>query len=38
LQGLASLGVKRAEWLVHQENFRINRERTGDADALLHAA
>ena len=30
--------VERAEWLVHQQNLGLHRQRAGDADALLHAA
>ena len=30
--------VERGEWLVHEENFGLDDESAGDADALLHAA
>ncbi len=30
--------VKRGEWLVHEENFGLDDESAGNADALLHAA
>jgi hypothetical protein len=30
--------VERAEWLIHQQDFRLVRECPGDGDALLHAA
>jgi hypothetical protein len=32
------LRIERAERLVHQQDFGIDGERTGDADALFHAA
>src|ERR671933_429917 len=38
LQQLARLGVQRAEWLVHQQDLGIERQRAGQAGALLHAA
>ena len=38
LQAFARLRVERAERLVHQQHFRIDRERARNADALLHAA
>src|SRR5215213_11408365 len=38
LHGFARLRVERAERLVHEQNFRIDRQRTRDADALLHPA
>jgi hypothetical protein len=30
--------VERAEWLVHQQQFRLKNERAAQGDALLHAA
>ena len=38
LELLARDGVERAERLVQQQDLRVERERAGDADALLHAA
>ena len=38
LQDLARLGVDRREWLVHQQDARLDRERAREAAALLHAA
>ena len=37
LQRLASLGVERAKWLVHQQDLGIDGERAGDTDSLLHS-
>ena len=30
--------IKRRQWLVHQQDFRLHRERPGDSNALPHAA
>lgn len=30
--------IERGKWFVHEENFGLDNESTGDADALLHAA
>ena len=38
LHGLAGQCIQGAERLVHQERVRIGGQRTGEADALLHAA
>ena len=38
VQALAGHLVERAERLVHQQERRVERERAGDRDALLHAA
>src|SRR6185312_14909674 len=38
LHRLAREGIERAKWLVEQEDLGIIGERTGDRDALLHAA
>jgi len=38
LQGTPGQGVQRREGLVHQQHFRGQRQRAGDADALFHAA
>jgi hypothetical protein len=38
LQRAAGQRVERREWLIHQHDFRRDRERAGNADALLHAA
>ena len=38
LQLLARDGIERAKGLVEQQNVRVERERPGEADALLHAA
>ena len=35
---LVGLGASRDRRLVHQQHLRVDRERAGDADALLHAA
>ena len=38
LHDLAGLRVERGERLVHQQDFRIDRERAREVDALAHAA
>ena len=38
LHDLAGLRVERRERLVHQQDFRVDRERAGEVDALAHAA
>ena len=38
LQRLAGNRVERTEWFVHEQHFRIGRQRTRHADALLLSA
>src|ERR1700759_2627175 len=38
LHEAAVLSVERGEWLIHEEQARLDRERARDCDALLHPA
>ncbi|KAI3492655.1 hypothetical protein L1887_42709 [Cichorium endivia] len=38
LQMRARQGIERAKRFIHQQDFRLHRQRAGNADALLHAA